>query len=153
SPYLSSDRLTRLGRALGSGDIDLAGLWGCPPDGQLDAVQALARAAGAPLRTLTADPEADPQAELRTAAALGAVLWIPTDELHGEPQRHRAAVLSAALPRSRVPVCLTGLKPWRPAGLLATRAYAELTVPVPGFTDRRAMWSAALPDLDTTLLE
>ncbi|MGW3562466.1 ATP-binding protein [Streptomyces sp. NPDC000941] len=153
SPYLSSDRLTRLGRALGSGDIDLAGLWGCPPDGQLDAVQALARAAGAPLRTLTADPEADPQTELRTAAALGAVLWIPTDDLHGEPQRHRAAALSAALPRSRVPVCLTGLKPWRPAGLLATRAYAELTVPVPGFTDRRAMWSAALPDLDTTLLE
>ncbi|MFD8377432.1 ATP-binding protein [Streptomyces sp. NPDC059679] len=153
SPYLSSDRLTRLGRALGSGDIDLAGLWGCPPDGQLDAVQALARAAGAPLRTLTADPEADPQAELRTAAALGAVLWIPTDDLHGEPQRQRAAAVSAALPRSRVPVCLTGLKPWRPAGLLATRAYAELTVPVPGFTDRRAMWSAALPDLDTTLLE
>ncbi|MFI1330782.1 ATP-binding protein [Streptomyces sp. NPDC020845] len=153
SPYLSSDRLTRLGRALGSGDIDLAGLWGCPPDGQLDAVQALARAAGAPLRTLTADPEADPQADLRTAAALGAVLWIPTDDLHGEPQRQRAAAVSAALPRSRVPVCLTGLKPWRPAGLLATRAYAELTVPVPGFTDRRAMWSAALPDLDTTLLE
>ncbi|ADI03608.1 AAA family ATPase [Streptomyces bingchenggensis BCW-1] len=153
SPYLSSDRLIRLGRALGSGDIDLAGLWGCPPDGQLDAVQALARAAGAPLRTLTADPEADPQADLRTAAALGAVLWIPTDDLHGEPQRHRAAALSAALPRSRVPVCLTGLKPWRPAGLLASRAYAELTVPVPGFTDRRAMWSAALPDLDTTLLE
>ncbi|MES4903523.1 MULTISPECIES: ATP-binding protein [unclassified Streptomyces] len=153
SPYLSSDRLARLGRALGRGDIDLAGLWGCPPDGQLDAVQALAKAAGAPLRTLTADPEADPQADLRTAAALGAVLWIPTDDLHGEPQRQRAAAVSAALPRSRVPVCLTGLKPWRPAGLLASRAYAELTVPVPGFTDRRAMWSAALPELDTTLLE
>lgn len=149
SPYLSSERLTRLGRALGSGDIDLAGLWGCPPDGQLDAVQALARAAGAPLRTLTDDPEAD----LRTAAVLGAVLWIPTDDLHGEPQRPHADAVSAALLRSRVPVCLTGLKPWRPAGLLAARGYAELTVPVPGFTDRRAMWSAALPDLNGTLLE
>ncbi|MEU1662233.1 ATP-binding protein [Streptomyces sparsogenes] len=149
SPYLSSDELTRLGRALGSGDIDLAGLWGCPPDGQLDAAQALARAAGAPLRTLTDDPEAD----LRTAAALGAVLWIPADDLHGESRRHHADAVSAALPRSRVPVCLTGLKPWRPPGLLAARAYAELTVPVPGFTDRRAMWSAALPDLNGTLLE
>ncbi|MET8012122.1 ATP-binding protein [Streptomyces sp. NPDC005271] len=149
SPYLSSDRLTRLGRALGTGDINLAGLWGCPPDGQLDAVQALARAAGAPLRTLTADPEAD----LRTAVVLGAVLWVPTDDLHGEPQRPHAEAVSAALVRSRVPVCLTGLKPWRPAGLLAARAYAELTVPVPGFTDRRAMWSAALPDLNATLLE
>lgn len=149
SPYLSSDELTRLGRALGSGGIDLAGLWGCPPDGQLDAVQALAQATGAPLRTLTTDPEAD----LRTAAALGAVVWIPTDGLHGESQRLHADAIAAALPRSRVPVCLTGLKPWRPPGLLAARAYAELTVPAPGFTDRRAMWSAALPDLDGPLLE
>ncbi|HZX38092.1 MAG TPA: ATP-binding protein, partial [Streptomyces sp.] len=150
SSYLSSDRLTRLGRALGSGDIDLAGLWGCPPDGQLDAVQALARAAGAPLRRLTADPGAD----LRSAAALGAVLWIPTDDLHGgEPHGQHAEVVSAALLRSHVPVCLTGLKPWRPAGLLAARAYAELTVPAPGLRDRRAMWSAALPDLDGPLLE
>ncbi|MFD5391591.1 ATP-binding protein, partial [Streptomyces sp. NPDC127074] len=149
SPYLSSDELTRLGRALGSGAIDLAGLWGCPPDGQLDAVQALAQAAGAPLRTLNADPESD----LRTAAALGAVLWIPTDDLHGEQQRPHADAVAAALLRSRVPVCLTGLKPWRPQGLLAARTYAELTVPVPGFTERRAMWSAALPDLNRTLLE
>ncbi|MGW3286120.1 ATP-binding protein [Streptomyces sp. NPDC001002] len=150
SSYLSSDHLTRLGRALGCGDIDLAGLWGSPPDGQLDAVQALARAAGAPLRRLTADPGTD----LRTAAALGAVLWIPTDDLHGgEPHSGQAELVAAALLRSRVPVCLTGLKPWRPAGLLAARAYAELTVPAPGLGDRRAMWSAALPDLDGPLLE
>jgi hypothetical protein len=149
SPYLSWDELTRLGRALGSGGIDLAGLWGCPRDGQLDAVQALAQAARALLRTLTAGPEAD----LRTAAVLGAVVWVPTDDLHGEPQRLHAEAISAALLCSRVPVCLTGLEPWRPPGLLAARAYAELTVPVPGFTDRRAMWSAALPDLSATLLE
>ncbi|MFF4399609.1 ATP-binding protein [Streptomyces sp. NPDC001480] len=149
APHLSSDRLTRLGGALGTGDIDLAGLWGCPPDAQLDAVQALARAAGAPLRRLTTDPAAD----LRTAAALGAVLWIPTDDLRGQPHGRQAEAVSAALLRSRAPVCLTGLKPWRPAGLLAARVYAELTVPVPGLGDRRAMWSAALPGLDGPLLE
>ncbi|MGW0768974.1 ATP-binding protein [Streptomyces sp. NPDC002676] len=148
-PHLSSERLTRLGRALGAGDIDLAGLWGCPPDDQLDAVQALARAAGTPLRCLAADPEAD----LRTAAALGALLWIPTDDLHGEAHRQQAEALSAALLHSRTPVCLTGLKPWRPAGLLAVRGYAELVLPTPGLGDRRAMWSAALPDLNGTLLE
>lgn len=149
SPYLSSDRLTRLGGALGAGDIDLVGLWGCPPDGQLDAVRALADASGSRLRSLTSDPETD----VRAAAALGAILWIPTDDLHTEPRRPLSDAITAALLRSRTPVCLTGLKPWRPAGLLAARTYAELTVPKPGFIDRRAMWSAALPHLNGAFLE
>ncbi|MEU3449853.1 ATP-binding protein [Streptomyces thermolilacinus] len=148
-PHLLSDRLTRVGRALGTGHIDLAGLWGSPPDGQPDAAHALAQAAGAPLRTLTGDPEA----ALRTAAALGAVLWVPTDDLHGEARRPYADSLCAALLRTRLPVCLTGVRPWRPAPLLAARAYAELTLPAPGFGERRAMWSAALPGLDGPLVE
>ena len=146
APALSSGRLDRLGRALGAGELDLAGLWGCPPGGQLDAVHALARVAGKPLRCLTSDVEAD----LRTAAALDAILWIPTDDLRGGPL---AEAVSTALLRSRVPVCLTGLEPWRPQGLLAARTYAELTVPVPGLGDRRAMWSAALPNLDAPQLD
>ncbi|MFI1888512.1 ATP-binding protein [Streptomyces jumonjinensis] len=149
SPYPASDRLTRLGRALGAGAIALAGLWGCPPDGQLDAAQALARAADRPLRRLTSDIEHD----ARTAAELGAVLWIPTDELHDQPHRQLADTVCAVLLRSRTPVCLTGLRPWRPRPLLAARAYAELTVPAPGFHDRHAMWSAVLPDLNGTLLD
>ncbi|MCP2163321.1 ATP-binding protein [Goodfellowiella coeruleoviolacea] len=147
-PGLAADRLARLGRALGAGEIDLLGLWGCPADSQLDVVHALAAAAGRPPRVLTAGVEDD----LRVAAALDAVLWVPTDDLHDEPRRSVAEILSGLLARSRVPVCLTGVKPWRPASLLAARAYAELTVPVPGFRDRRAMWSAALPQLDGTAL-
>ncbi|MEV4319041.1 ATP-binding protein [Actinocrispum sp. NPDC049592] len=131
----------RLGEALGAGEIDLVGLWGCPLDGQLDAAQALARAAGMPLRGLTFDPEAG----LRAAAALGAVLWVPTDDI--------PPGVAETLLRTRIPVCLTGLTPWRPAGLLAARSYAEVMIPVPGYRDRRAMWSAALPHLDGTLLE
>jgi hypothetical protein len=141
APHLSSsDELAKLGHALGAGDIDMAGLWG---DSQLDAVQALVHAAGKPLRRLTSDVESD----LRAAAALGAVLWIPTDSVR------ESDAVSAALLRSRVPVCLSGLSPWRPAGLLAVRAYAELTIPVPGLGDRRAMWSAALPHLTGNVLE
>ncbi|MFF8958584.1 ATP-binding protein [Streptomyces sp. NPDC014894] len=149
SPFPASDRLTRLGRALGSGDIDLAALWGCPPGGQADAALALARAAGRPLRALAADAEED----LRTAAALGAVLWIPADPLRGPSGERPAGELTAVLLRSRAPVCLTGLEPWRPPGLLAARSYAELTLPPPGLTDRRAMWSAAVPQLDGARLE
>ncbi len=47
-----------------------------------------------------------------------------------------------------MPVCLTGVAPWRPAQLLAARTYAELTVPPPGFPERQAMWRAAFPLLD-----
>ncbi|HWO66296.1 MAG TPA: ATP-binding protein, partial [Umezawaea sp.] len=132
---LTSDRLVRLGRALGDGDVDLVGLWGCPPDSQVDAARALASAAGRPLRRTTSDPAAD----FRTAAALGAVLWITADD----PVRPEEALLM-----SRVPVCLTGVTPWRPPRLLAARTYAELTIPAPDFPARKAMWQAAFPMLD-----
>lgn len=141
SPYLSSDRLTRLGHALAAGDVDVVGLWGCPPDGQIDAAQALAAAAGMPLRRLTEDLGAD----LRAAAALNALLWLRTDDRPDEP--------AEALLRARVPLCLTGVGPWRPPTLLAARTYAELTVPTPAFPERRAMWSAAFPILNGDLLE
>lgn len=138
--YLGSERLTRLGHALKAGDVDVVGVWGCPPDSQVDAAAALARAAGMPLRRRTADVETD----LCAAVALNAVLWLETDD---HPP------IDAALLRSRVPVCLTGVSPWRPAALLAARTYAELTVPAPSFPERRAMWSATFPALDQDVLE
>jgi hypothetical protein len=134
--HVSSARLAALARALAAGDVDVVGLWGCSHDGQLDAASALAAAAGRPLRQMTSDPAAD----LRTAAALDAVLWLRTDDAPPHPDE--------LLLRSRVPICLTGETPWRPPALLAARTYAELTVPAPGFPERRAMWSAVLPVLD-----
>jgi hypothetical protein len=136
SPHLVSDRLVKLGRALAAGDIDVVGLWGCPPDSQIEAAQALATAAGKPLRRMPSDPH--------VAAALDAVLWLRTDDL-----QHPAAELV----RSRVPLCLTGVRPWRPMELLAARTYAELTVPSPDFLERRAMWSFAFPVLNGPQLE
>ncbi|XVU28349.1 ATP-binding protein [Actinoplanes sp. CA-054009] len=132
--------LAGLARALAAGDIDVVGVWGCPPDGQRDAAYALAGAAEMPLRRMTADPEAD----VRLAAALGAMLWLSTEDLPPPP--------SQVLLRSRVPLCLTGRRPWRPPALLAARSYAELTVPAPGLPERRAMWSAALPGLEDARL-
>ncbi|SEF19844.1 ATPase family associated with various cellular activities (AAA) [Amycolatopsis pretoriensis] len=140
APHLESARLTKLGQALHSGDIDVVGLWGLPADSQADAAQALAAAAGRPLRRVGTDVARD----LRTAAALEAILWIPTDG--------RAAHPDEPLLRSGVPLCLTGVTPWRPPRLLAARTYAELTIPVPGFPERRAMWSSAFPVLDPEVL-
>jgi hypothetical protein len=137
SPYLRSERLGALGRALAAGDIDVVGLWGCPADSQVDAAGALAAAAGKTLRRATADVAQD----LRTAAALDAILWLPMDRGFDE-----------ALVRSGVPLCLTGTNPWRPPGLLAARTYAELTIPAPGFPERQEMWSSAFPVLDPAVL-
>ncbi|MEV4145765.1 ATP-binding protein [Amycolatopsis sp. NPDC049691] len=133
--HLAPARLTRLGQALRAGDVDVVGLWGLPADSQPDAAQALAAAAGRPLRRVTADVAHD----LRTAAALEAILWIPADG--------RAAHPDEVLVRSGVPLCLTGVTPWRPPPLLAARTYAEVTIPAPGFPERRAMWSSAFPVL------
>ncbi len=142
SPYVRAERLSTLGRALAAGDVDVVGLWGCPADSQVDVAQALAAAAGRPLRRVTADVAHD----LRTAAALNAILWLPT----GGGAAH--ADLDEVLVRSGVPLCLTGTNPWRPPGLLAARTYAELTIPVPGFPERRAMWSSAFPVLADDVL-
>jgi len=73
--HLTPARLTRLGQALRAGDVDVVGLWGLPADSQPDAAQALAAAAGRPLRRVTADVAHD----LRTAAALGARVATVTD--------------------------------------------------------------------------
>jgi len=43
---------------------------------------------------------------------------------------------------------LVGRDPVRRPGLIRARRYAEVTLAAPGFTDRRAAWSAAFPDLD-----
>jgi SpoVK/Ycf46/Vps4 family AAA+-type ATPase len=151
-PQLDDARLARLARALAAGEVDLVGMWGAPPAGQLDAVLALAARADRPLRTLrTGDDDAEMlperlEAAARTAASLGALLWVPTDGFASE-----AAV--DVLARSRVPTILSGASPWRPVRLLATRAYAELDIPTPNYRQRREIWSAALPDLDDALVE
>jgi hypothetical protein len=140
-----------LGRALGAGELDLVGLWGRPSDHQHDTVQALARAAGRPVRS-PAGRDGVTEA-IRTCAVLGALLWVRADDLAEEAAHGHAAEIAAVLARTRIPVCLTGTDPWRPTALLAARAYVELTLPAPGFGDRRAMWSAALPQLADDAVE
>jgi hypothetical protein len=149
-PQLPEATLRRLGEALAGGRIDLLGLWGGAAATQRDAALAVAVAAGRPLRRLPdglADvPETGPdrlRAGARVAAELGALLWIPVDDLAG-PAGH--AVLDL-LVRSRVPALLTGAAPFRPSALLAARGYAELEVPAADYGRRREMWSMALPGL------
>ena len=74
---------------------------------------------GMPLRQVIGD---DVENALNVAAALGAILWLRTDDL--ERCLRRAGLLA----RSRTPVCLSGTEPWRPSAVLSVRAYAEITM-------------------------
>jgi hypothetical protein len=138
-PQLDGGHLDRLGKALRAGDLDLVGIWGSPRAGQHEAVYALARAAGMPLRQVIG---ADIEDALNIAAALGAILWLHTDDLQ------LTSAVSGLLTRSRTPVCLSGTEPWRPPSALAARAYTEIVIPHPSYRDRIVMWARVLPELD-----
>ena len=138
-PQLDAGHLGRLGKAVRAGDLDLVGIWGSPRAGQREAVYALARAAGMPLRQPAGVGIED---ALNLAAALGAILWLRTDDLDGTPSA------AGLLTRSRTPVCLSGGEPWRPPSALAARDYAEIVIASPSYRDRVTMWARALPELD-----
>ena len=138
-PQVDAAYLDRLGKALRAGDLDLVGVWGSPRAGQHEAVYALARAAGMPLRQVA---DADVETALNVAAALGAILWLHTDDLDG------TSAVTRLLTRSRTPVCLSGTEPWRPPAALASRVYAEIVIASQSYRDRMAMWARALPELD-----
>ena len=138
-PQLDVGYLASLGKALQAGDLDLVGVWGSPRVGQHEAVYALARAAGMPLRQPVGD---DVEDALNVGAALGAIVWLRTDGLQ------LSSAPAGLLTRSRTPVCLSGTEPWRPAVTLAARAYAEVVLAPPSYRDRVTMWARALPELD-----
>jgi hypothetical protein len=138
---VDADYITRLGKALGLGSVDLVGVWGDPRTGQRDVVFAVAQAAGKNLRRLLEG--GDLRTELIAAAALDAILWLPADLL---PQDARIVDLLA---RSRTPVVLSGTRPWRPVDVLADRRFAEVEIGPPSYLDRIAAWTGALPDLET----
>jgi hypothetical protein len=138
-PQVDAALLARLGKALRTGDLDLIGVWGPRRAGQHEVVHALAQAAGMPLRQPAND---DIEGALNTAAALGAMLWLRTDDLEG------ASVVTRLLARSRTPVCLSGSQPWRSPAVLSVRAYAEVATSRPSYRDRTAMWVRVLPELD-----
>src|SRR6185437_3158590 len=139
-PQVDTAHLDRLGKALGVGDLNLIGVWGPPRAGQHEVVQAVAQAARMPLRQVAGAGIED---ALNVTAALGAILWLRTDDLDADPGA------TGLLARSRTPVCVSGTEPWRPSAVLAARSYAELVVPPPSYRDRTAMWERALPELDT----
>jgi AAA+ superfamily predicted ATPase len=149
-PHVDLDLVARIGRVLADRTVDLVGVWGARSAGTHEVARAIAGAAGMPMRQVPPTELAGPDAgtavrlALRTAAALGAILWIPADRVaEGTPREHVAQVLA----HTRTPVCLCAVDPWRPPPVLAARSFAEIVLDPPGYRHRLAMWSAALPGL------
>lgn len=155
-PGVSRDEVARLGRLVASGQVAAVGLWGPRHAGRDEAILALAKEIGRPLRRLPLDRLAatgtDPEAALRdaltTAAALGAILQVPLDSLAETARERWETPLAHALANSPVPLLLAGRHPWRPAALLEARPYAELELPEPGFPARQGLWAEVFPDLE-----
>ena len=156
---IDDDGLARAGAALARGVVEVVAVWGGGvPE---EAVAGLARHAGRAVRRLDAaalpggatSARAAVRAALRTAAATGAMLWVPLPDEDGPEAAAVEAVLAEELAASSVPACLTGPAPWRPPVLLAARAYLELEPGAPTHSERLAMWSAAVPDAGRGSLE
>jgi hypothetical protein len=135
---VDADAVASLAEALDSGEIEVVGVWG-PPGAGGDAVVA-ALVGAAPSFHAGSSPV---EAALQRAAVQGAVcvLEAPSDA-------DDADALAAMVASSSARVVVTGEEPLRVPALWSGRRCAEVTVPTPGFAERRATWSAALPELD-----
>jgi AAA+ superfamily predicted ATPase len=87
------------------------------------------------------------QNAVQAAAVLGALLWLDVDTLATEDSPSLASAIAA----SRVPVCLVGAHPWRPAAILAARPYAEIELHPLDPMQRQLLWADALPELSENL--
>lgn len=155
-PHVDLVELGRFADSLRNGSLHVIGVWGPSRDDHADVVFGLAHGACKPLRRLTPadlpkeqrDPFPSLRVAVQAAAVAEAILWIAIDSFEEELRTGAGEILAEVLGRSRVPVCLSGSHPWRPTTLVAARPYAELQIGSPGYRQRRAMWSSAMPEIE-----
>jgi SpoVK/Ycf46/Vps4 family AAA+-type ATPase len=153
-PQLAVEPVRRLAQALGSAHCSLVAVWGDRETTLQPVVTALAAWAQRPLRRWSApadavgEPAAGIESALRTARALGAILWLDLDSIADDAHPGLRTLLIRQLQAHVQPLVLTGCQPWRPTEVLARHAYAELTVPSPDHTARQQLWQRHLPAHD-----
>jgi hypothetical protein len=147
-PGADPRRVADVARALTAGAVGLVGVWARDEAAREATVLAIAQATGSRLRRFDAARGAAAWDDaLQAAAVLGAMLWIDVDALAGEEAGDAARGLTAGLAASSVPAFLAGATPWRPAPLLAARAYAEVELRPLDHVQRHRLWSDVLPEL------
>jgi hypothetical protein len=138
--------LDDLARALRSDAANLIGIWGeraAPVD---DAVKAVARAAGRPLRRWL--PDMDLVHALALTADTDSVLWMDTRRLLDEAHPQLADQVATQLECNAIRVIVSGEQAWRPTELLAVRRYLEVTLAAPAAATSAREWQRQLPALE-----
>lgn len=153
-PDVDRATMERLSRLITEQKVSLIGVWGARHCNKQELVFALAAESGRSLRRFQF-PEGTNQTEIaqsinqsvQTASALGAMLWVETDDVQTPEHEGIRNVLVEALAASNVPTLLTGTHPWRPVRLLESRRYTEFELMTPGFQTRKQMWLQTLPEV------
>jgi len=135
---VDAELVAELAAALGSGLLDVVGVWG-PDGGGGRAVVAALLAGRAVVHTAAAGVDV----ALQRASVSGAVCVVAVPSDHDA-----AAELAGSIAASSATVVMVGEEPLRTSELIIGRRFAELRIPARGFADRRASWCAAFPDLD-----
>jgi hypothetical protein len=152
-PHVDPDAVARLAARLRAGSVGVVGVWGTSGGhrevvAHLTAGTSLRHLALARLPAVHSDVRETVRGAIRTAAGLGAILWVDVGPAGSPDDEIREAALAQEISASSVPVCLTGPAPWRIPEVLARRPYAEVLLREPTLEERRRMWDVALCGTD-----
>jgi len=139
-------QLESAARALHQGSLELLAVWGRPTAGVAAAVQAVAAGSGKPLRILPLSVTALQDA-VAAASHLQAVLWVDSDRLLEDENRHLSREVIAHLLPGTVPLIISGQYPWRPTELLVHRNCYEIQLSPPDERLRIENWRQVIPEL------
>jgi len=152
-PEIDPVTIERLTKSIRERRISLVGVWGARHCSKEELLFTVATALRCPLRRFHpiglahADLTQSVYQAIQSASALGAILWVETDDIQGPEHESARNALVEGLAASSVPTLLTGTHPWRPVRLLESRGYVEFELASPSSQTRKKMWLRNMPDV------
>jgi ATPase family associated with various cellular activities (AAA) len=140
-------RAAAVAAAFRAGDVDVVGVWGPAHGGRAAVVSDITGTRSTVIADgLVAGGDVDRALHRAAVTRSVCVLTLPQDP---------ATVVDVIerVTRSAVPVVVVADEPVRATQLICRRNFAEVSLDVPGFAERRTSWSAAFPGLDTAAVD
>jgi ATPase family associated with various cellular activities (AAA)/Winged helix domain, variant len=142
--------LERASRALGDPTPAVVTVYGPRESSQAELPRTLAARAGRPLRRVSWDVDSSAFADAASMASrLGAILWLPSDPLGGDPSiAERARGLLDRLGTRGPHLVFSGRQPMRQLGFMAARPWIELPARSPSLDEAGIFWAVQLPKVE-----